>query len=156
MTGAWLLDDLPAALRHRITVHPPSGCWVVTGWTDKDGYARYADRMAHRAIWEHLVGPIPPKLVLDHREDFGCLFKNCGWPAHLLPVTQFVNSTRDGARGVGAVNIRKTRCGRCGAAYDLLNTYWSPAGRRDCRACVARRTREYQARLRAADLESAA
>jgi hypothetical protein len=153
---SWQVDDLPVTLQRRIVIHLTSRCWVVTGSTDRDGYARYGGRMAHRVIWEHLVGPIPPGLDLDHREDFGCLFKNCGWPGHLLPVTHFVNCTRDGAGGVGAINIRKTHCGRCGAAYDLFNTYVSPDGRRDCRICIARRTREYRARQRTRELESAA
>jgi len=147
----WRLEDLPLNIAARVTVHPVSGCWIVGGAPDRNGYARIGGRGAHRVIWEELVGEIPAGLVLDHREDWGCLSKACGWPGHLIPVTQFVNSTRAGAGGVAAVNIRKTHCGACGAAYDLYNTYTPPgSSRRDCRRCIARRTREYKARQRGA------
>ena len=141
--------DLPESIAGRITIHPASGCWIVGGTPSRDGHARIGGRSAARVIWELLVGPVPGGLVVDHREDWGCLSKACGWPAHLLPVTPFVNSTRPGAGGVAAINIRKDRCGRCGTPFDLLNTYFRPRGGRDCRVCTARRQREYKARLRA-------
>jgi hypothetical protein len=161
---AYCISDLPESIASRITVHPVSGCWIVGGYHDPDGYARIRGRGAHRVIWEALVGAVPDKLVLDHRDDWGCLSKACGWPAHLLPVTNQENCTRDGVHGVGAVNAAKTRCDS-GHSFDLYNTYFRPDGHRDCRACIRRRVAEYQRRQRekaprgqvlAADLRRAA
>ena len=149
------MSDLPESIARRITVHPESGCWIVGGYHDKDGYAKISGQGAHRVIWEILEGTVPPKLVLDHREDQGCILnggmpdKACGFPGHLRPVTNRENCTRNGVRGVAAINIRKDRCGSCGRPLDLLNTYWYK-NRRDCRACIRRRVKEYKQRLRQA------
>jgi hypothetical protein len=143
----WAVADLPPAIGRRITVHPESGCWIVGGYHDRDGYAHIRGQGAHRAVWELLVGPIPAGLVADHREDRGCISKACCFPGHLLPVTQCVNSTRPGAGGVGAMNAAKTHCDH-GHEFNLLTTYWKPDGHRDCRPCIRRRVSEYKARLR--------
>lgn len=45
---------------------------------------------AHRAVFERIVGPIPPKLVLDHL----CLQKQCVNPEHLEPITRAENTRR--------------------------------------------------------------
>lgn len=45
---------------------------------------------AHRASYQHLVGPIPEGLTLDHL----CMNKRCINPAHLEPVTQRENLRR--------------------------------------------------------------
>jgi len=139
--------DLPESIARRITVDPVSGCWIVGGYHDREGYARIGGRGAHRVIWEHFNGRVPAKLVLDHREDFGCLSKACGWPAHLLPVTNRENCTRNGMSGVAAVNAAKTRCDN-GHPFDLFNTYFRPDGHRDCRACIRSREKKYKRQLR--------
>jgi hypothetical protein len=144
--AAYDIGDLPADIAARIKVNPATGCWEWTGPVDRDGYGKLGGRNTHRIIWEILVGAVPPKLVLDHREDRGCATKACGWPAHLLPVTNRENCTRNGLTGVAAINVRKDRCGRCNSEYDLLNTYYKPGGGRDCRRCIARRVREYRKR----------
>lgn len=143
------LTDLPERIASRIVIHPTSGCWIVGGYHDKDGYARIRGRGAHRVIWEHFNGQVPPKLLLDHREDLGCLSKACGWPAHLLPVTNRENCTRNGVHGVAAVSAAKTRCDH-GHELDLYNTYWRPDGHRDCRICIGSRVKKYRRRLREA------
>jgi hypothetical protein len=75
----------------------------------------------------------------------GCTRRDCVWPPHLEPVTHRVNVLR--GRSFAAVNFAKTQCGRCGEPYDLINCYvWH--GRRDCRACIRRRVREYKDRQR--------
>jgi hypothetical protein len=145
---AFRLADLPPRIAGRITAGP-AGCWIAGGKPTRDGHARIGGRSAARVVWEHLVGPVSPGLDLDHREDWGCTSRACVFPGHLLPVTHFVNMTRDGARGAAAVNIRKTRCGTCGEPYDLFNTYYKPDGNRDCRNCIRRRTAEYRGRVRA-------
>jgi HNH endonuclease len=131
------LDDLPLTIRARTIIDPVSGCWrCCGGYLDPDGYAQFRGRMAHRVVWEHLVGEIPPGHVLDHVQRRGCRWRDCIWIQHLEPVTIAVNNMR--SNSASAVNMRKTRCGACGAEYDLLNTIWT-GNRRRCRNCETRR-----------------
>ena len=79
----------------------PSGserCWLWTGALDKYGYGYVSWRqsgkkrhfIAHRLIYEELVGPIPDGLVIDHL----CRVRHCVNPNHLEPVTQDENLRR--------------------------------------------------------------
>jgi hypothetical protein len=139
---AYRLADLPDSIARRITVDPVSGCWIVGGYRDKDGYARIGDRGAHRVVYELLEGPIPGGLTLDHVVALGCISRACCWPAHLEPVTSRTNTLR--GRSFAAVNAAKTECDH-GHPYDEANTYrWN--GRRDCRACGRARVAAYKAR----------
>ena len=147
------ISDLPEAIAKRVTVHPVSGCWVVGGYCDKNGYARIGGDLVHRVVWQRLVGEIPRRLVLDHREDWGCVSKACAYPGHLLPVTVRVNTLR--GRSFAAVNAAKDECIH-GHPFDLLGTYWKPNGHRDCRACIRDRVKRYRRRKRAAQLADAA
>lgn len=140
------IRDLPARIADRITINQATGCWVAGPPHDRDGYARLGDKPLHRCVFEMLVGPIAPGLVIDHVRSRGCISRACINPAHLEPVTVRVNTLR--GNSFAAVNARKTICGSCSAPYDLFNTYWSPTGRRDCRSCIRRRVREYRARRR--------
>jgi hypothetical protein len=63
-------------------------------------------RLAHRVIYEYLVGPIPDGLSIDHL----CRVRHCVNPAHLEPVTHRENVLR--GQAPTAVNGRKTRCKR--------------------------------------------
>jgi hypothetical protein len=137
--------DLPPKMGARITVDPESGCWLGSAPHDKDGYARFGSGSLHRAVWLELRGPIGPKLVLDHREDWNCTSKACCFPGHLLPVTVRVNVLRGSS--FAAVNAAKDTCDN-GHEFDLFNTYWRPNGHRDCRACIRARVAKYQGRIR--------
>jgi hypothetical protein len=139
---------LPLKIREHVTVDPVSGCWVSSHSIDKDGYSRINGKGTHRAVWELLVGPIPPGLVLDHVRARGCLWNACCNPAHLEPVTQRVNVLR--GHSFAAVNFAKDECIN-GHPFDMFNTYWRPNGHRDCRACVCARVAKYQRRIRAQD-----
>jgi hypothetical protein len=85
-------------------------CWEWTGATNK-GYgvigrgARGAGlAQAHRAVWELLVGPIPPGMELDHL----CRVHNCCNPDHLEPVSPEENKRR--GFGIAVLYAMRTTC----------------------------------------------
>lgn len=131
MTGS-----LSPELRTRFwsKVEKTDGCWL---WTDAPnqgtGYGRLnigqgRTRLAHRIAYELLVGPVPVGLTIDHL----CRNRLCVNPAHLEPVTRGENVLR-GVSKAGR-SARPTHCPR-GHAYDDANTYRTPVGGRQCRAC---------------------
>lgn len=73
-------------------------CWLWAGKVDRYGYGGLQiwidgkDRyyIAHRIVYQTLVGPIPEGLDLDHL----CKVKLCVNPEHLEPVTKRVNTQR--------------------------------------------------------------
>jgi hypothetical protein len=138
--------QLPARLGDNLTTDPATGEWVWTGNHDRDGYGVIGNQLAHRAVWEELVGEVPAGLVLDHVKTRGCTRRDCCWIPHLEPVTSRVNTLR--GESFAAVNAAKEECDN-GHQFDLINTYWSPAGRRDCRACIRARVAAYTRRVRA-------
>lgn len=75
-------------------------CWNWTGGTSTAyGVFWFGGRMvrAHRWAYEHLVGPIPEGMQLDHL----CWNPGCVNPDHLEPVTQDENNAR--RRRVGRI-----------------------------------------------------
>jgi hypothetical protein len=64
---------------------------------NRNGYGRIGyggkEPVAHRLIYELLVGPIPLGHILDHL----CRNRNCVNPEHLEPVTHQVNTHRGDA-----------------------------------------------------------
>jgi hypothetical protein len=86
-------------------------CWLWTGVKNKAGYGEHyypyrRKAMAHRYIYELLVGPIPAGLPLDHL----CRVPACVNPDHLEPVTVGENTRR----GM-APTIRRWRARRSAA-----------------------------------------
>ena len=71
-----------------------TGCWIWTGARGKHGYGmiKFGGKsvMAHRHVYEQVVGPIPDGLIIDHL----CNVKICVNPEHLEPVTQKTNTQR--------------------------------------------------------------
>lgn len=87
--------DLPPRIAAKVTVRA-DGCWEWTA-TVSGGYGSVwwqgRHRVAHRVVWELLVGPIPGeprRTVLDHL----CRRRTCVNPAHLQVVSQSVNTRR--------------------------------------------------------------
>lgn len=120
------------------------GCWVWLGSVMPNGYGRQGSELAHRLVYELLVGPIPDGLTLDHL----CRCKRCVNPAHLEPVTAAENTAR-------AMPYRNHRNGRAertscpeGHPYDEANTLLVGSWRR-CRACNRERQRKLHAARRA-------
>lgn len=68
------------------------GCWIWGGSVDKDGYGKLkidgSMWLAHRMVYEDLVGPIPAAHVLHH----ACETPPCVNPEHLVPMTRHAHS----------------------------------------------------------------
>jgi hypothetical protein len=135
-------------IRFRKYCRAVQGCWLWTGYLDRNGYgklhinAKFTNTKknrvvyAHRWGYEYFKGPVPKGLVLDHL----CRNPRCVNPEHLEPVPQGINSLR----GVGlvAINAAKTHC-PLGHAYDDQNTILAKnANHRQCRTCRNRQSRK--------------
>ncbi len=92
----------------RYEVNEITGCWLWTGHTNKDGYARLNGQNAHRLFYIHYIGPVPADLDVDHL----CKRRNCVNPQHMEPVTETVNLRRKRMRvTVNGQQIRICRNG---------------------------------------------
>lgn len=132
------LDTNPAVRLKAYSMQDKSGCWIWQRHVNSGGYGTvsYLGRkmLAHRASYEEFVGPIPDGLTLDHL----CRNTRCVNPEHLEPVTNRENILR--GDGLSARRARVTVCPK-GHPYDDKNTYRTPDGRRNCRACNRLRAR---------------
>lgn len=129
-------------------------CWEWTATITRHGYGvftflepsvgRVVTRMAHRLLYEELVGPIPLGLDLDHL----CRNRRCTNPDHLEPVTRAENLRR----GVGGklAGLRQARLACCanGHPFDEKNTGVSMRGWRFCRTCARSACARYRARVK--------
>lgn len=101
------LQEVPFEVRLAASIEV-ADCWEWTKYKDKGyGQIRLPDRLvlAHRWVWENLVGPIPDRLVLDHL----CRNRPCVNPDHLEQVTQQVNVLRGFRFRKPPIDIRPIR-----------------------------------------------
>lgn len=122
-----------------------NGCWLWTGTVYWNGYgsiseATYGTGLAHRASYEHHVGPIPDGMDLDHL----CRVRRCIAPHHLEPVTHAVNIQR------GHDARMQGRCSR-GHDQTLPGARWTEpgTGRSYCRRCKSDREKAGRERRKA-------
>lgn len=122
-----------------------SGCWIFTGAKNEYGYGVigvHGSRTgkAHRVAYEHLVGPIPGGLHLDHL----CRDPSCVNPIHLEPVTNGENHRR-GKDG----NSRKKVQTHCKRGHELsgdnLGRWHLSNNQRWCKQCHNLRERARRA-----------
>jgi hypothetical protein len=116
-------------------------CWEWLGTLTSDGYGQMS--VAGRSVQAHVLsyelngGLIPDGLELDHL----CRNRQCVNPAHLEPVTRGENQRRGMAPW--GINARKTEC-KWGHPFDEANTLYRTPGRRTCRECNRRHTRNWR------------
>lgn len=104
-------------------------CWLWEGAQTHNGYGNGGGKMAHRAVYEDLVGPIPEGLTLDHL----CRVRLCVNPAHLEPVTIGENIRRS-PRAISS------EC-KYGHQYRSQSKFYQIKGARRCHECHATRER---------------
>lgn len=125
------------SLAENYALEPNTGCWLWLGHVRPNGYGQVwspKERRlvgAHRAMYEHLIGPVPKTLDLDHL----CRVRCCVNPAHLEPVSRSENLRR----GLGT---RKTHCKR---GHDLATSRYSGGG---CAPCARERAKRRHSCLR--------
>lgn len=137
----------------------PDGCWIWTGgatnnygvFTLKEN-GRFVKRYVHRLVYVGFIGPIPPKLQVDHRchtrecgKTDDCPHRRCVNPDHLKAVTAMKNLQR-------AKGFTDTHCTR-GHAYDGPRRRGSRY--RTCRVCQRASHLRSASRWRAAGFKRA-
>ncbi len=134
--------NLPPALADKISPEPMSGCWLWTASCFRSGYglawSEGKNKGAHRVVYEHLRGPVPSGLELDHL----CRVRSCVNPDHLEPVTRRENVLR--GTSPMAFSAKQTHCLR-GHELSGGNLRVESNGSRRCKSCDNARCRRRNA-----------
>ncbi len=118
-----------------------NGCWIWSGSLNIHGYGRFSFNnktlIAHRFVYEYLIGKIPKGLTLDHL----CRIRNCVNPEHLEPVIMSENLKR----GLINQNKEKTHCihGHKFTKENTSHIIHHGRNERHCRKCGVIRTQKY-------------
>lgn len=118
-------------------------CWLWTA-ARRNGYGAFG--LGKRVVYAHryAYGVIPGGLQIDHL----CRTTLCVRRSHLEAVTPKVNTNRGVSGELAAFRRRSiTHCPK-GHPYDLINTYWTPSGARNCRICRRDAGRKCRAKRR--------
>jgi hypothetical protein len=114
----------------------PTDCHICHLATSDTGYVHLKVNgrtvSAHRTTYEHVNGPIPPGLMIDHL----CRQRNCVNPEHMEAVTNRTNVLR--GQSPIAIAVRTNKCIR---NHDMTDAYIAPTGHRQCRTCNRIRAR---------------
>lgn len=131
------------------------GCWIFNGARHDFGYGligsggKHGSMLyAHRVTYEYFIDTIPTDLVIDHL----CRIPPCCNPWHLEPVPMAINVVRGdspvkSAQRMAELRSTKSHCDS-GHAFDDVNTYITPMGYRQCRACKHLAAERYNERNR--------
>lgn len=120
-----------------------NGCLLWTGARakSKSGIPKYAifdidgkTRVLHKYLYEHIIGPVPDNLQLDHL----CREMGCVNVLHLEPITLYENNVVRGT-GLTAQNAKKTCCPK-GHKYSGVNSQ----GKRICKDCQREAVQRYR------------
>ena len=135
----------PATVRFWAKVAQNGECWQWTAAVLSSGYGYFGvgdgkSILAHRFAYQHLVGPIPDGLVIDHL----CRNRACVNPYHLEPVPQKINVERGDCNG----RTPQPTCYR-GHEFTPDNTEIRKGGGRRCVTCRRARENDYKRRRRA-------
>jgi len=111
-------------------------CWVWRPPLTRKGYGVFwfnkRLELAHRYVYELMVGPIPDGLQIDHL----CRNRACQNPAHMEVVTSGMNTLRGESPAI--IQSRRNVCSQ-GHPFDLFNTFFTRSGWRRCRECYRER-----------------
>lgn len=126
----------------KIDKRGPDECWPWTACTAV-GYGKISvknrgPQLAHRIVYELMIGPIREGMVIDHScHDESCVppcqHRKCCNPAHLNPITNAANVLR--GNSMNARNARKTHCKRDHEFTTDNTIIRKDTGARQCRTC---------------------
>lgn len=136
------IDEWIAAATRR-----DDGCLIWAGYIEKNGYGRInqrdvPERWAHRAVYTHVIGPIPVQHELDHLchsrawqcpGGDRCVHRACVEPTHLEPVTPYENWARGRSWCAMAQGRPVCKDGHDLSGYNFARV--STTGKFYCRQC---------------------
>ena len=140
--GAGGFSDQQALMRFAEKVQSEGDCWCWTAGLVGGGYGQFhhdgKPNYAHRWLYERAIGPVDPKMTLDHL----CRTRRCVRPDHLEVVTRGENVLRGVSPAANAA--RATHC-PAGHAYAGPNVSMKKDGSRRCATCHRERERQRHA-----------